>query len=76
MSGHKRPWPGHPRGFGSLLSPQCYGHWGATGTMVWIDPDRAAWGVVLTTEPVGSEARRQIAFGDLSRLVWGEPASA
>ena len=65
-------WPGHPRGFGSLLPRECYGHWGATGTMVWLDPIRGVYGVVLTTEPIGMENRRQIAFGNMSSLIWQE----
>ncbi|MDP6445074.1 MAG: serine hydrolase domain-containing protein [Pirellulaceae bacterium] len=64
-------WPGHPRGFGELLPAAAYGHWGATGTMIWIDPTRDAYGVVLTTEPIAAEDRRQIAFGNLSSAVWG-----
>ena len=63
-------WPAHPRGFGSLLPIDSYGHWGATGTMLWIDPDRGVYGVVLTTEPVEMENRRQIAFGNMSSLIW------
>jgi CubicO group peptidase (beta-lactamase class C family) len=65
-------WPGHPRGFGSLLPVESYGHWGATGTMVWLDPTRGVYGVVLTTEPIEMENRRQIAFGNMSSLIWQE----
>ena len=63
-------WPGHPRGFGSLLPREVFGHWGATGTMLWLDPTRNVYGVVLTTEPIKQEDRRQILFGNLSSLVW------
>ena len=64
-----RPWglgwrlnrPGHGGAFGDLLSPTAYGHWGATGTVLWIDPAREAFAVVLTTQPIppdgGSLAR-------------------
>ena len=65
-------WPSHPHGFGSLLPPECFGHWGATGTLVWIDPTRGVYGVVLTTEPVDIENRRQIAFGNMSSLIWDD----
>ena len=68
--GWQMNWPSHPRGFGSLLPAESYGHWGATGTMVWLDPTRGVYGVVLTTEPIEMENRRQIAFGNLSSLVW------
>jgi CubicO group peptidase (beta-lactamase class C family) len=37
--------------FGDLLSPSSYGHWGSTGTVLWIDPDRDAFAVLLTTQP-------------------------
>ncbi|MBC8353701.1 MAG: beta-lactamase family protein [Planctomycetes bacterium] len=68
--GWQMNWPGHPRGFGELLPASAYGHWGATGTMVWLDPTRGAYGVVLTTEPIELENRRQIAFGNTSSLIW------
>ena len=37
--------------FGDLLGPATYGHWGATGTLMWIDPERDTVCVILTTEP-------------------------
>lgn len=33
---------------GELLSPETYGHYGATGTQMWIDPVRRAYAVILT----------------------------
>jgi CubicO group peptidase (beta-lactamase class C family) len=45
--------------FGDFLSPKAYGHWGATGTMIWIDPARDAFAVVLTTEPMQTGGQRQ-----------------
>jgi len=50
--GWQLEWPTHPTTFGALLSERAYGHWGATGTLVWIDPARDAFGVVLSTQPV------------------------
>jgi CubicO group peptidase (beta-lactamase class C family) len=44
-------WPGFSPYFGDLLGPRMYGHMGATGTVLWLDPDRDAFAVVLTTEP-------------------------
>ena len=55
-------WPHHARAFGDLLSPSAYGHWGATGTMVWIDPPRDCFAVVLTTQPLEDRHRRQARF--------------
>lgn len=40
--------------FGNLLSPEAYGHGGATGTVVWVDPRYAAVCVLLTTQPASS----------------------
>lgn len=57
-------WPTHPRGFGSGLASHVYGHWGATGTLVWMDPRQATYGVLLTTEPLGDEERRPIEYAD------------
>lgn len=35
-----------------LLPMKVYGHWGATGTLLWIDPDQDSFFVLLTTEPM------------------------
>jgi len=51
-------WPTHRTTFSDLLSPLAYGHWGATGTVVWIDPTRDACAVALTTQPLESGRRR------------------
>ena len=45
-------WPAHATTFGDLLSRSAYGHWGSTGTMLWIDPQRDAFAVALSTEPL------------------------
>jgi CubicO group peptidase (beta-lactamase class C family) len=37
--------------FGDFLGPRSYGHWGATGTLMWLDPDLDACVVLLTTKP-------------------------
>ena len=64
-------WPNHPRGFGALLSRSTYGHWGATGTLVWIDPEAKIYGIVLTNEPIDLENRRQLKFANSCRAAWG-----
>jgi CubicO group peptidase (beta-lactamase class C family) len=48
-----RPGPGRCRidpgpGLGSLLSPRSFGHTGFTGTLMWMDPDRQLFVVLLT----------------------------
>jgi len=37
--------------FGDLLSPVAYGHGGATGTLLWVDPELDASAIILTTQP-------------------------
>lgn len=38
-------------GLGDLLSPQAFGHLGATGTVAWIDPVLEGFGLIFTTAP-------------------------
>ena len=63
-------WPNHPRGFGAILPAETFGHWGAPGTLVWMDQTRGVYGVILTNEPMGLEDRRQITFANMVRLAW------
>jgi CubicO group peptidase (beta-lactamase class C family) len=49
--GWRLSWPGSSPYFGDLLGPRMYGHMGATGTVLWLDPDRDAFAVILTTQP-------------------------
>lgn len=49
--GWRLNWPAHSANFGDFLGPRTYGHWGATGTVLWIDPDQEAFMVLLTTCP-------------------------
>lgn len=49
--GWRMNWFAHVASCGDLLSPSAYGHWGATGTMLWIDPERQAAAVILSTQP-------------------------
>ncbi len=55
--GWRLNWPGHSANFGDLLGPRAFGHWGATGTLVWIDPDADAFLVLFTTQPQEPEGR-------------------
>ncbi|GIV78457.1 MAG: serine hydrolase [Litorilinea sp.] len=52
--------------FGDLTSPGTYGHGGATGTVVWVDPVRAQICILFTTEPT---AIRSGWLGRCSNLV-------
>ena len=49
--GWRLNWPAHSANFGDLTSPHTFGHWGATGTLMWMDPERELWAVILTTQP-------------------------
>ncbi len=64
--GWRLNWPGHSASFGDLLSPQAYGHWGATGTLFWIDPARDAAAVILSTQPL---ERSESHLARLSNLI-------
>lgn len=55
--GWRLNWPAHSANFGDLLGPRTFGHWGATGTLVWIDPDAEAFFVLFTTQPQEPEGR-------------------
>lgn len=50
--GWRLNWTAHDACFCDLLSSSAYGHWGATGTLFWIDPVLNAAAVILTTEPL------------------------
>jgi CubicO group peptidase (beta-lactamase class C family) len=50
--GWRLNWPTHAASFGDFLSPATYGHWGATGTLFWIDPSRQMAAVLLSTQPL------------------------
>jgi CubicO group peptidase (beta-lactamase class C family) len=55
--GWRLNWPGHSANFGDLLGLRTFGHWGATGTLVWIDSDADAFLVLFTTQPQEPEGR-------------------
>ncbi len=49
--GWRLNWPAHGAWFGDLLPADAFGHWGATGTLLWIAPTLDAFAVILTTQP-------------------------
>src|SRR5262249_7484609 len=55
--GWRLNWPAHSANFGDLLGPRSFGHWGATGTLAWADPDIGTFAVILTTQPQEPEGR-------------------
>lgn len=50
--GWRLQWSNHANTFGDLVSPATYGHWGATGTLMWIDPERSSFALMLSTQPL------------------------
>jgi CubicO group peptidase (beta-lactamase class C family) len=55
--GWKLQWPAHPNNFGDLVGPTAFGHWGATGTLCWIDPEAELYCILFSTQPQGEEGR-------------------
>jgi CubicO group peptidase (beta-lactamase class C family) len=55
--GWKLQWPAHINGYGELVGPRAFGHWGATGTLCWIDPDTETVCVLFSTQPQGEEGK-------------------
>jgi CubicO group peptidase (beta-lactamase class C family) len=49
-----------PHWTGSLSSPETFGHFGQSGTFVWVDPIAGVACVVLTDRP----------FGDWAKAAW------
>lgn len=49
--GWRMNWPDHATNFSDFLPSRAFGHWGATGTMMWIDPKSRRWCVILTNQP-------------------------
>jgi CubicO group peptidase (beta-lactamase class C family) len=44
--------------FGDIVSESTYGHGGATGTLVWIDPQLQLTCVIFTNDPQGANRLR------------------
>lgn len=55
--GWRLNWPAASSNFGDLLGPRTFGHWGATGTVCWLDPDADAFCILFTTHPQEPEGR-------------------
>jgi CubicO group peptidase (beta-lactamase class C family) len=55
-----------PHFSGTLTSPRTFGHWGGSGTFIWVDPDkRLALGVLTDLE-----------FGDWAKEAWPKLSDA
>ncbi|MCA8995389.1 MAG: beta-lactamase family protein [Planctomycetaceae bacterium] len=53
--GWRMNWKEQRGAFCDLLPPHAYGHWGATGTLCWIDPGRKIAAVLLATRSIDRE---------------------
>jgi CubicO group peptidase (beta-lactamase class C family) len=49
-----------PHFSGTLTSPRTFGHWGGSGTFIWVDPDRDLALAVLT----------DLEFGEWAKEAW------
>ncbi len=68
--GWRLNWPGHTASFGDLLSPQAYGHWGATGTLMWIDPPRGTFAILFATEPHDQSGGKLVQLSNAITAAW------
>jgi CubicO group peptidase (beta-lactamase class C family) len=64
--------PGHWSG--TRISPRTFGHWGGSGTFLWVDPDAGLGLGVLSDRDFGDWARE--AWPKLSDAVYAEATSA
>ncbi len=55
--GWRLQWPGQPSSFGDLLGKRTFGHWGATGTLCWLDPETQVFFILFTTQPLANDGR-------------------
>jgi len=60
-------WMLTPGTFGHACSPRTFGHYGATGTVAWADPETGVRAVLLTTKP--ADQSRAGLLGPVSDLV-------
>ena len=49
--GWRFAWPEHSASFGDLVPQTAVGHWGATGTIFWLDREKQIYVVILTSTP-------------------------
>jgi CubicO group peptidase (beta-lactamase class C family) len=68
--GWRLNWPGQSASFGDLLSRSAYGHWGATGTLMWIDPERGTFAVIFSTEPYDQSGGLLVRLSNAIASAW------
>ncbi|QDT54104.1 Penicillin-binding protein 4* [Caulifigura coniformis] len=50
--GWRLNWPAHPACLSDLLPASAFGHWGATGTLFWMNRENQTAAVILSSQPV------------------------
>lgn len=68
--GWRRNWPAHSASFGDFLSQEAYGHWGATGTLMWIDPGPGTFAILFSTEPHEHSGGHLIRLSNAIATAW------
>jgi CubicO group peptidase (beta-lactamase class C family) len=68
--GWRLNWKEHRHTFCDLLPAQICGHWGATGTLMWMDRARHRAFVALSTQPVQDHAGSLIQLSNLVTAAW------
>jgi CubicO group peptidase (beta-lactamase class C family) len=69
--GWRLHWPAHSANFGDLLTPRAYGHWGATGTLLWIDPGQDRYAVILSNQPQEPTGHFLSRMSNVLAAAWG-----
>ncbi len=65
--GWRLNWTNHRTTFGDLLPSSVAGHWGATGTLMWVDRDKGLAGVILGNFPVFEDYSPLICLSNVLR---------
>jgi CubicO group peptidase (beta-lactamase class C family) len=68
--GWRLNWKEHRHTFCDLLPAQVCGHWGATGTLMWMDRARHRAFVALSTQPVQDHEASLIQLSNLIAAAW------
>lgn len=63
--GWRMNWLDHRGSFGDLLRPDVCGHWGATGTLFWIDRQTQTALVILSSQPYDRQVSPLVGLSNL-----------
>lgn len=70
--GWRMNWKDHWSCFADLLPEETYGHWGATGTLCWLDARRETAAVILTTQPIGRDVAPHVRLSNMIAAAFTE----